>query len=123
MIFLNLSACMNTQEMTNTGVELDNGFPNGVFTQEKTKSELNMQFNKDGSYIVYEEGIQVATGTYTIDGDLYLDDVDYASCKYAKTATYQWSFDGEKLKFILIGEDRCFVRHQDMDGFSWIKQE
>lgn len=99
----------------------DNEFPAGVFVYE-SRQNLTLQFNDDGSYIVREDNIVDATGTYRINGNQYTEDTDYLPCRHARTATYTWAFDGRRLTFELVGEDNCTERRESLDGVTWIKK-
>jgi hypothetical protein len=85
-------------------------FPTGRFVSMKDQA-LALQYNADGTFGVFLGNIQVVDGTYTVDGDL-ISSVNPAEtdpkCKDA--ATYQWSFDGEKLNFTPASEDTCKSR-------------
>ena len=97
-------------------------FPTGVLVHE-TRSNLTIQFNDDGRYVVRVNDLVDATGTYTIRGNQYTEDTDYPPCKNARTATYTWAFDGRNLTFQLVGEDDCTVRRRSLDGVTWVVQE
>jgi hypothetical protein len=99
----------------------EDGFPSGTFVS-KTDESWVLQFNDDGTYLFFANGVVDATGIYSITGDLYIETTDYAPCRHAKTATYRWAYDGRRLTFQLVGEDDCSPRRSSLDGVSWIRR-
>jgi dipeptidyl aminopeptidase/acylaminoacyl peptidase len=97
-------------------------FPVGVFVHEENGS-WELQFNDDGTYLFFVDGVVDATGSYSTVGDLYIETTDYAPCRHARTATYRWTYDGRRLAFQLVGEDGCSPRRSSLDGVSWIRRQ
>jgi hypothetical protein len=97
-------------------------FPTGVFVHERNESWV-LQFNDDGTYLFFVNGVVDATGIYSTAGDLYIETTDYVPCRHARTATYRWAFDGRRLSFQLAGEDDCSPRRNSLDGVSWIGRQ
>jgi hypothetical protein len=96
-------------------------FP-GVFVHE-ARPIWTLQFNDDGSYVFRVNDVADATGTYTVNGELYTEDTDYAPCSQARVATYRYRCDDGRLVFQLRGEDHCTERRASLDGVTWIRRE
>ena len=99
-------------------------FPTGVFAGERNPSHV-FEFFEDGTFTYvegdYTEGDPDVSGVYGVRGDLYTEMLhDYAG--YQKVpATYRWEFDGERLKFELVGEDVLSGREQTMTNQYYIR--
>ena len=96
-----------------------NVFPTGIFTHPN-HTNWKLQFNADGSYLFLVNDQVDATGTYSIQDNLYTEETEFAPCKDARTASYTWEFDGKNLTFHLVGEDQCTDRRESLDGIPWI---
>ena len=96
-------------------------FPTGAFVHE-TRPDWVLQFHEDGRYTFLAGGEVDATGTYSVEGNLYTEDTDYLPCRDARIASYTWTFDGERLVFRLVGEDGCKERRNSLDGVAWVRR-
>ena len=57
-----------------------------------------------------------AEGTYKIDGNLWIEQ-GTEECPFP--GTYEWTFDGSRLSFKLVGDDACDPRRQNTDGMVY----
>jgi hypothetical protein len=98
-------------------------FPIGRFVHENHKDWI-FQFNEDGTWLYYFEDLTSpeVKGTYSIDGNLYTEtSANDPACPFP--ATYKWTYDGLKLTFNLVGEDKCEGRKSAYDGQTYVKSE
>lgn len=128
-----MTARVISGEVTTTAETLATWFPTGEFFMPldgtghgmlKTDG-LFFRFFEDGTFTVTDTaGVRRMSGTYVIDGDKYTEtSSDLKSCEPAGPAPYRWTFEGQTLTFIAIGEDECVYRTEIMDGRELIKQE
>jgi hypothetical protein len=96
-------------------------FPAGVFVHGANAS-WELQFNDDGTYLFFADDVVDGTGIYSITDDLYIETTDYAPCRQARTATYRWTLEEQRLAFQLIGEEHRSPRRTRLDGASWIRR-
>jgi len=97
-------------------------FPTGRFTLPGNESE-GILFNEDGTFTAFYYGADVAKGTYSVKGDLYIEESnDQPNC--GKTPiSFKYTFDGTNLHFELTEEsknDTCENRRMSFDGITYV---
>lgn len=91
-------------------------FPTGTFVD--TKDNLRGYiFGEDGTfkYFTLGTGTITAAGTYTIEGNRWID----PGSNDCAQGIYEWSYDGATLLFKVVGEDDCDARKASLDGHSF----
>ena len=124
VVFLLITTLVFTACVSSNGVKstLMVKFPTGKFVHETVKTWI-FQFNEDGTWLYYfDSTLPEVEGTYSIDGNLYTEtSVNDPDCPFP--ATYKWTYDGLKLIFTLVGEEKCGPRKGAYDGQAYIKSE
>jgi hypothetical protein len=99
-------------------------FPTGRFTLPGNESE-GILFNEDGTFTAFYYGADVAKGTYSVKGDLYIEESNDSNC--GKTPmSFKYTFDGTNLHFELTEEsknDTCENRRLSFDGITYVLTE
>jgi len=90
----------------------ESAFPTGRFNSQQSE-HIAYQFNEDDTWIFLYYGEHGAEGTFEIDGNLWIEQ-GTEECPFP--GTYEWTFDGSRLSFKLVGEDACDPRRQNTDG-------
>jgi hypothetical protein len=100
----------------------ESNFPTGKFVLPGTDESEGIYFNKDGTFTAFYYGADVAKGTYSVKGDLYIEESNDQNC--GKTPmSFRYTFDGTNLKFELTEEsknDTCENRRQSFDGVTYV---
>lgn len=107
-----LSACGSSDK---------SGFPTGKFIDPNSDIGAGMEFNADGTYRAFNSGYTLARGTYSIKGDLYIEETNNGNCP--APMEYKYSFDGTNLKFELTDQSRndsCEARKMGFDGVTFV---
>jgi hypothetical protein len=107
-----LSACGSSQET---------GFPTGKFVDPNSDIGAGMEFNADGTWKAFNSGFTLARGTYSVDGDTYIEETNNGNCP--APMQYKFSFDGTNLKFELTDQsknDSCEARKMGFDGVTYV---
>lgn len=97
------------------------GFPTGKFVNPNSDIGAGMEFNEDGTYRAFNSGYTLARGTYSIDGDLYVEESNNGNCP--APMKYKYSFDGTNLTFELTDQsknDSCGERKTGFDGVTYV---
>lgn len=88
------------------------GFPTGKFMSASSKYQ-GYRFNPDKTWQYLDYGMIGAEGTYRLKGNQWIEN-GTEECPFP--GTYEWSFDGIRLTFKLVGEDKCEPRREATDG-------
>jgi hypothetical protein len=101
-------------------------FPTGKFIKTGASSH-GLIFNKDGTFSVFEGGATLVTGTYSVDGDTYIEESNNAGCTDVPRS-FRYTFDGTSLTFSYVGdpaEDTCGGggRRADFDNVTYTLSE
>ena len=96
-------------------------FPTGTFVGERFPASI-FTFHDDGRFTL-EEGSWGITGVYAVRGDLYTEMLHGGEWYPNIPATYRWTFDGERLRFELVGEDVNSDREVGMTRQAFLLQE
>lgn len=95
-------------------------FPTGKFVKPDNRFE-GLSFAKDGTWFAFSAGEHLAEGTYSVKGDLYIEETNDQDCP--APMSYKYSFDGTNLKFQLTDgskNDPCEPRMQGFDGTTYV---
>ena len=115
--FLMIGLVLASMVLATCGSTGGSSFPTGKFILSDSAYE-GVYFNKDGTWLAFAFGQELAKGTYHVKGDLYTEDSSADACP--TDATYKYSFDGTNLKFELVGEDPCQHRRESYDGVPYV---
>ena len=99
----------------------ESNFPTGKFTLPGNESE-GIYFNEDGTFTAFYYGADVAKGTYSVKGDLYIEETNNQNCRESPMS-FKYTFDGTNLKFELTDEsnnDICENRRLSFDGITYV---
>jgi hypothetical protein len=100
------------------------GFPTGKFLNPKSEIGAGMEFKDDGTWRAFNSGFTLARGTYSIDGDLYIEESNNGNCPVPMS--YKYSFDGTNLTFELTDQskvDSCGERQMGFDGVTYVLEK
>ena len=109
---LSLAACSSSDK---------SGFPTGKFMNPESEIGEGMEFNTDGTWRAFNSGYTLARGTYSVEGDLYIEETNNGNCP--APMKYKYSFDGATLKFELTDQskvDSCGDRKKGFDGVTYV---
>lgn len=98
------------------------GFPTGKFMDPESKVGGGIEFNEDGTWRVFNSSYTLGRGTYSVDGDLYIEETNSENCGVSPMS-FKYSFDGTNLRFELTEEsmnDTCDGRKQTFDGKTYV---
>jgi hypothetical protein len=112
LVSLLLSACGSSDK---------SGFPTGKFMNPKSEIGEGMEFNTDGTWRAFNSGYTLARGTYSVEGDVYIEETNNGNCP--APMSYKYSFDGTNLKFELTDQsqdDSCADRKAGFDGITYV---
>jgi major membrane immunogen (membrane-anchored lipoprotein) len=107
-----LSACGSSDE---------SGFPTGKFVNPNSDIGAGIEFNTDGTWKAFNSGYTLARGTYSVEGDLYIEESNNGNCP--TPMKYKYTFDGANLKFDLTDQsknDSCGERKMGFDGVTYV---
>jgi hypothetical protein len=97
-------------------------FPTGRFALPESDGSEGIYFNEDGTFTAFYYGADVAEGTYSVKGDLYIEESNNQNC--GKTPmSFKYTFDGTNLHFELTEEsknDTCDNRRLSFDGITYV---
>ena len=96
-------------------------FPTGRFTLPDNTSE-GIQFNEDGTWYAFYYGDHPAEGTYSVKGELYIEESNNSNCGKSPMS-FRYTFDGTNLHFELTEESRndtCDNRRLSFDGITYV---
>lgn len=107
-----LSACGSSDK---------SGFPTGKFLNPESQIGEGYQFNEDGTWSAFNSTYTLAKGTYSVDGDIYIEETNNQNC--TAPMGFKYSFDGTTLKFELTDQSRndtCEGRRIGFDGKTYV---
>jgi hypothetical protein len=105
---LTLSACSSANDTKK--------FPTGRFTSS-TSPANEYEFKEDNTWAYYMGGLMSAKGSYRIEGNQWIEE-GTKECSF--TGTYEWSYDGKKLSFAMVGDDQCAPRKEATNGQTFV---
>jgi hypothetical protein len=100
----------------------ESNFPTGKFVLPGTDESQGVYFNKDGTFTAFYYGADVAKGTYSVKGDLYIEESNDQNCG-TSPMSFRYTFDGANLQFELTEEskhDTCENRRNSFDGVTYV---
>ena len=100
----------------------ESNFPTGKFVLPGTDESEGIYFNNDGTFTAFYYGADVAKGTYSVKGNLYIEESNDQNCGKSPMS-FGYTFDGTNLKFELTEEsknDTCENRQQSFDGVTYM---
>ena len=109
-----LTACAATASNTSN-------FPTGKFMLVGNDF-VGIQFNDDGTWYGLNYGQHDPTGTYSVRGDLFIEESNNYDCGESPMS-FRYTFDGANLKFELTEEsmgDICEGRKAAYDGTTYV---
>lgn len=112
LVSLVLSACGSSKATS---------FPTGKFVNPNSDIGAGIEFKEDGTFRAFNSGYTLARGTYSIDGDLYIEESNNGNCPVPMK--YKYTFDGTNLKFELTDQsknDSCGERKMGFDGVTYV---
>ncbi len=96
-------------------------FSTGVFSRSDDESR-RLQFNQDGTFAALSGTTELASGTYSVKGDVFTEESNDQSCPTSKH--YKYTFDGVNLKFQPVedpAKDPCPGRRDDFNATrTWV---
>ena len=96
------------------------GFPNGKFINPNDENGGGFQFNADGTWSAFNKAYVLAKGTYSVDGDTYIEESNNAGC--SAPISFKYAFDGTNLTFTYVGkpaDDACDGRRAGFDNVTY----
>lgn len=121
MLLLSIALMLASLVLSACGSSDKSGFPTGKFLNPESKIGEGMEFNKDGTWRAFNSGYTLARGTYSVDGDSYIEETNNGNCP--APMSYKYSFDGANLKFELTDQsknDSCEQRKMGFDGVTYV---
>jgi hypothetical protein len=100
----------------------ESSFPTGKFALPASNGLEGIYFNEDGTFSAFYYGEEVAKGTYSVRGDLYIEESNDQNCGKSPMS-FRYTFDGTNLKFELTEEskqDTCENRRLSFDGVTYV---
>jgi len=97
-------------------------FPTGKFVLPESDGSEGIYFNEDGTFTSFYYGEDVAKGTYSVKGELYIEESNDQNCGKSPMS-FRYTFDGANLKFELTDEsktDTCENRRESFDGVTYV---
>src|SRR5215213_9763305 len=115
LVSLVLAACSSASPA-------ESNFPTGKFVLPDSNGSEGVYFNEDGTFAAFYYGQDVVKGTYSVKGDLYIEESSDQNCgKFPMS--FRYTFDGTNLKFELTDEsknDTCENRRQSFNGVTYV---
>ena len=96
------------------------GFPTGKFIDPNDANGGGLQFNADGTWTAFNKAYVLARGTYSVDGDTYIEESNNGGC--SAPMSFKYTFDGTNLTFNYIGnpaDDSCDGRRAGFDNVTY----
>ena len=94
-------------------------FPTGKFALPESDGSEGINFNEDGTWTAFYYGADVANGTYSVKGDLYIEESNNWNCGKSPMS-FRYTFDGANLKFELTEESKNDICENRRNGFNGI---
>lgn len=98
-------------------------FPFGTFVKS-TDANLQYIFRANGTWSVLDHGQVGASGTYSIDGDVYTETSNDGACE--ANISFNYVYDGKTLTFNYVGnpeDDKCVNRAWDFNNVTYNQVE
>jgi hypothetical protein len=98
----------------------ESNFPTGKFVSPESRFD-GKEFKADGTWRAFGMGETLATGTYSVKGDIYTELTNDEGCP--APMSYRFTFDGTNLTFQLTEEskaDTCDPRREGFDNKTYV---
>ena len=121
LYLLVISMVLLSLTLTACGSSTPSNFPTGTFMKQRNDS-VGMHFNEDGTWYGIYFGMRYPEGTYSVKGDLYIEESNSDNCGESPIS-FRYTFDGTNLHFELTEESRndiCADRNRVYDGTTWV---
>jgi len=96
-------------------------FPTGKFINPNDENGGGMQFSADGTWTAFNKAYVLARGTYSVDGDTYIEESNNGGC--SAPMSFKYTFDGTHLTFNYIGNPAddysCDGRRAGFDNVTY----
>jgi len=95
-------------------------FPTGKFVRADNENH-GFIFNEDGTWIVFEGSSTLVRATYSVDGDVFIEESNDAGCTDVPKR-FKYTFDGTNLTFNYIdnpADDYCGGRRSDFNNVTY----
>lgn len=118
LLLLTLSLVCLSQLLVACGSAKDTSFPTGTFLKSGTVDH-GLVFNKDGTFSVFDGGVTIVNGKYSVHGDIYNERFNDANCP---PMSFKYTFDGTNLTFNYVGkpaDDPCDGRRVDFNNVTY----
>lgn len=106
------------------GSAANTGFPTGKFIKEGSQ-QYGLQFNKDGSFQVFNGNMVFVNATYTADDSTFTETSNTSGCE--TNVSFNYTFDGTNLTFTYFGnpddDTACDGRHADFNNVTYTLSE
>lgn len=96
-------------------------FPFGTFVKS-TDANIQYVFRADGTWSVLDHGQVGASGTFSVDGDIYTETSNDGACE--ANISFNYTYDGKTLTFNYVGnpeDDKCVNRTWDFNNISYTR--
>ena len=98
-------------------------FPVGTFVKS-TDPNIQYVFRINGTWSVVDHGQVAASGTYSIEGDVYTETSNNEACE--ANVSFKYTYDGKNLTFNYVGnpdDDKCINRVWDFNNVTYNRVE
>ena len=122
LYFLVVSLVLLSLTLNACGSSTPSNFPTGTFIKPGSNGNVGMHFNEDGTWYGIYYGRRYPEGTYSIKGDLWIQESNNDNCGKLPMS-FRYTFAGTNLHFELTEESRndiCEDRNNVYDGTTWV---
>jgi hypothetical protein len=97
-------------------------FPTGRFIKIGSTTDYGLQFNRDGTFTVFEGANTFVNATYKVENDVLTETSNTGGCK--TNVSFYYTFDGASLTLSYVGDPRddmeCGGRYADFNKVTYI---
>jgi hypothetical protein len=93
-------------------------FPTGRFLRSGT-ANYGLVFNQDGTFSVFDGGLTIVNGKYSVAGNIFTDESNDQNCP---PMSFKYVVDGANLTFNYVGnptDDPCDGRRSDFNNVTY----
>lgn len=114
LMLASLSAC-------GSAPAAESSFPTGKFVLPNSEFE-GIYFEKDGTWYAFYYGDHPAEGTYSVKGDIYIEETNNAGC--TAPMEFRYTFDGANLTFNYVDDSArdadCSGRQEGFNDVTYV---